>query len=507
MKKPSAIIGRDRQWRTLERFLFDGGAPGPLRLGLVSGRRRTGKTQLLAAACTAVGGLYHACVQDEGDRAARARFATAIASHVGLGPLHAGFGTLMRDEPASWEELLRTALETVARTSDTSRPALLVLDEFPYAMAQAPQLPSLIQHLYDASQRREAPGGRLVLCGSALSVMHELLSGAKPLRGRAAMDMRLPPLDYREAAALWGISDPQVAFRVHACVGGIPGYRPLTTATPETLDDFDRWVTEHLLSVDIAMFTRTEVDYLLREDPRITSRAVYHDVLSAVAAGATSPAKVGAAIGRDGNAVRYPLGVLESAGYLTRSTDLLRGRRPTITVADPVIRFDRLITAPHLGQLELGRAEQVWRAARPTFTANIVGPHFEILARDWAQRFAPDELGQPAGLGDIGYTQIHDRTGRPAHEVDVVGLRGKQITLLGEAKATIASRTLGDLERLDFLKGVLQDQGYDTSQTTLALFGLNGFAKDLLRVATPRPDVELIDLNRLYTSQHVLTQT
>jgi hypothetical protein len=171
-----------------------------------------------------------------------------------------------------------------------------------------------------------------------------------------------------------------------------------------------------------------------------------------------------------------------------------------MTVADPVIRFDRLITAPHLGQLEFGRAEQVWRAARPTFTANILGPHFETLARDWARRFAPDELGQPAGLGDIGYTQIHDRTGRPAHEVDVVGLRGKEITLLGEAKATIASRTLRDLERLDLLKDVLRDQGYDTSQATLALFGLNGFATDLLRVATPRPDVELIDLNRLYTS-------
>ncbi|HEX2419476.1 MAG TPA: ATP-binding protein [Micromonosporaceae bacterium] len=491
MRKPAAIVGRDRQWRSLERFLFEGGTTGPLRLGLVSGRRRTGKTQLLAAACEAVGGLYHACVQDEGDRAARLRFARAIAAHAGLASFADG-------EPAPWEDLLRAALATAARTAGSSGPALVVIDEFPYPLTHAPHLPSLIQHLYDVSQHGQAPGGRLVLCGSALSVMHELPSGTKPLRGRAAMDMRLPPLDYREAALLWGVADPQVALRLHACVGGIPGYKPLTTTSPEALDEFDRWVVGHLLAVDVGGFTRTEVDYLLREDPRITSRAIYYDVLSAVAAGATSPAKIGAAIGRDGNAVRYPLGVLESAGYLVRSSDLLRSRRPTITVADPVIRFDRLITAPHMAQLELGRAEQVWRSVLPTFHPNILGPHFETLARDWALRFAPDELGEPAGLGDIGYAQIQDRTRRPRHEVDVIGVRGKAVTLLGEAKATLAARTLRDLERLDHLRELLRDQGYDMARTKLALFSVNGFTSDLERAAAARRDVELVDLDRLY---------
>lgn len=82
---------------------------------------------------------------------------------------------------------------------------------------------------------------------------------------------------------------------------------------------------------------------------------------------------------------------------------MLRARKPTITVSDPVIRFDRLITAPHLGQLEFGRAQQVWQAAAPTFRSNILGAHFEELARDWTLRFAPDELSSPAGFGDVGF--------------------------------------------------------------------------------------------------------
>lgn len=490
MEKPPSIVGRDRQWRTVERFLVDGDAE-PLKLGLVSGRRRTGKTQLLTAACEAVGGLYTACVQDEGDRAARSRFTATIADHAGLG------GTV-RGEPESWERLLAAAVETAARTAPAGMPPLVVVDEFPYLLPHAPQLPSLIQHLYDDSQHGRAPGGRLILCGSALSVMHELLSGTKPLRGRAAMDMRLPALDFREAAQLWGAGDHETSLHIHATVGGIPGYRRLVTGVPHDLHDFDGWVADNLLAVDSGIFTRTEVDYLLREDPRITARAIYYDVLSAVAAGATTPTKVGAAIGRSDNAVRYPLGVLESTGYLARTRDLLRPRRPRLAVADPVIRFDRLITAPHLGQLEVGRAAPVWQAALPTFRSQILGPALEELARDWAHRFAPDELERPAGFGDVGTAQVNNRSGRTAHEIDVVAVAGGKISLLGEAKARLGQRGMPDLDRLQAIQRSLPDIGWDATGAVLALFSTTGFTPELARVAARRTEVELVDLARLY---------
>src|SRR5260221_11324737 len=92
MDKPEGIVGRRRQWTALERFLLEGWSPAPeasagtLRLGLVSGRRRTGKTQLLTAACDAVGGLYAVCVQDEAHRAPRPRVAAALGGHAGRAP-------------------------------------------------------------------------------------------------------------------------------------------------------------------------------------------------------------------------------------------------------------------------------------------------------------------------------------------------------------------------------------------------------------------------------------
>lgn len=38
-----------------------------------------------------------------------------------------------------------------------------------------------------------------------MSLMSELLSGTKPLRGRAVLDVRLPAFDHRTAPAHWGI--------------------------------------------------------------------------------------------------------------------------------------------------------------------------------------------------------------------------------------------------------------------------------------------------------------
>jgi hypothetical protein len=47
---------------------------------------------------------------------------------------------------------------------------------------------------------------RLVLCGSALSVMSGLLSGQRALRGRVSSTLRIDPFDFREAASYWDVA-------------------------------------------------------------------------------------------------------------------------------------------------------------------------------------------------------------------------------------------------------------------------------------------------------------
>lgn len=152
----------------------------------------------------------------------------------------------------------------------------------------------------------------------------------------------------------------------------------------------------------------------------------------------------------------------------------------------------------------MGRTAEAWRHAQPTFQAKILGPHFEELARDWAMRFASEEAALP--IGTVGSATISDPAGRTRHEIDVLALApgvrpnssNAAITLIGEAKATVAQREPRDLERLEHLRGLLTEQGHQASDAVLALFSLNGFRPELRKAAARRQDVMLVDTTALY---------
>ncbi|TMR90981.1 AAA family ATPase [Nonomuraea basaltis] len=491
MLKPQRVLSRDAEWAALAQFVQH---PDPrLRLGVVSGRRRVGKSFLLRALAEAAGGLYISAVAEEGVVAARRRLATEIARYAGIGP------ELMAD--ASWESLLSTAIELTARRSREGTAGVFVIDELPYWMAHSPELPGLLQLLYDQSQAGgRATGGRVIVCGSAMSVMNELLSGTKALRGRAAIDLRLHPFDLATTARHWGIEDPAAALRVHAILGGAPGYRNLANVDPpDSSDEVDAWVPATVLDPRQALFSGSEAEYLLREDPKFTGSALHYAIINAVANGATSPAKIGGLLEQRHSSLTRPISALASAGYLQYDTDPLWERRPVITIADPIVRFHNLITVPQRDLAETGQSVEAWRRSRPTFVARILGPHFESCARAWLRAQADPALRGHAGL--VTGTVVNDRKGQAKHEIDVVALDKRSgradISLIGEAKATVTRRSVADLDRLDRLKELLAEHGHDTSSAVSALFSMEGFQPDLVSAARRRGDVLLVDLSAL----------
>jgi len=313
----------------------------------------------------------------------------------------------------------------------------------------------------------------------------------------------LRPFDFRESRAFWRIGNIETALWLHAVLGGTPGYRDLVARPPRSVRSFPAWLGRSLLDPAHALFR--EAEYLLAEEPRLSDKALYHSVLDAVSRGECTPSRIAARLGRSEAAVQHPLRLLEEAGFIIKRADCLRQRRPVYHIADPVIRFHHVVIRPQIAMLEERRVADVWRNVESSFTSQILGPHFEDLARVWTGRYAsPATLGGNAGA--VGHTVVNDPKGRAQIEIDVLALAqpnardaSSRALVIGEAKASERPRTLADLSRLERARSLLQASGrLQASDARLALFARRGFSSELRTVAANRRDVILVDLERLY---------
>ena len=204
--------------------------------------------------------------------------------------------------------------------------------------------------------------------------------------------------------------------------------------------------------------------------------------------------------------MRHPLSLLQEAGFVEKTEDVLRQRHALWTVADPIVRFAHLVVRPNVPMLEERRASHVWQAAQATFATQILGPHFEQQCRLWVRRHAADELLHRP-LGAVGPATLNDAGGRAQVDLDVVALAPTdsvqravpEVVLLGEAKSGATVRTVSDLQRLERARALLTAGGRaDATGAVLALFSRAGFAEPLRRVAAQRRDVALIGLPQLF---------
>ena len=480
-EKPSHVFDRDREWDGLVRFATS--SSPDVRLGIVSGRRRQGKTFLLDAIVQAMGGFFFTATDStEGD--ALAGFGQALAGFTGGG----------RYAFHDWDEALARLFAVVPE-------GLIVIDEFPYLSKASPALPSLLQRALDPRGHARQGTARLLLCGSAMSVMGRLLAGSAPLRGRASLELIVRPLDYRSATRFWGITDPRLAVFVHSIVGGTPAYRREFVAgdAPESLEDFDSWVLRTVLNPQMPLFR--EARYLLAEDADIRDTALYHAVLGAIASGNATRGGIAGHIGRKSPDIGHPLAVLEDSQLITRELDPFRKGRSVYRICEPLIVFYEAVMRREWTRLERGDPQGAWRNSRPTFLSQVVGPHFEAICRGWAIAAGPEVFGELPG--EVAAGTVRDSAGRTQIEIDVAVLapqdpgRPRRILSLGEVKWDTVM-TPAHLERLRRARDLLAIKGYDTTDTELTCYGGAGFDAGLRQLAGTKDLIRLIDLDVLY---------
>jgi uncharacterized protein len=485
VRKPERVFGRDREWRSLADFVADDREEATL--GVVSGRRRQGKTYLLRALAEATRSFFFEAVQATEAESLR-MLGAELAAYVSA-PAAYSF--------PSWDDALESLFALAERG-----PVAIIIDEFPYLVDASPSLPSLLRRALDrrGPSMGSSSQARLLLCGSAMSVMGRMLSGNAPLRGRAGLELVLKPFGYVEAAEFWGLTDPRLAVLVHSIVGGTPAYRRqfVRDDTPGSLSDFDDWVQRAVLNPDRPLMR--EARYLLAEEVEIRDPALYHSVLAAIATGNGRWGAIASYIGRKSSDIAHPLNVLEDSGLISKEEDAFRTGRAAYRITEPLIRFYEAVMRPRWGDLEQGLGSQVWDDSQQRFSSAVVGPHFESVCRDFVMSRGREIFGRPVGRVASGI--VGDQSARDQIQVDVavLGLAEpgypREVISLGEAKwgETMGVRHLARLHRA---QSVLAGKGFDTSETVLACYSSAGFDPELRSAALDR-DILLADVDMIY---------
>jgi AAA+ ATPase superfamily predicted ATPase len=379
-------------------------------LGIVWGRRRVGKTELLRHFAAARRTVFHTAARrpmpDE------LRVLSAEAAPAGT----AEFRDLMARPFVDWTD----ALETLAATRE---PLLVVLDEFPELVQVTPELPSIIRAVWDRVRSRTKL--RVLLCGSAVRTMEAIQEQREPLYGRFDLTLPVHPFRPHEAALMLATLTPADRALVWGIVGGMPQY-------------LSWWEADLSVADNLAALACTPGGRLLVEGDLVLATEggasdLTAQVLYAVAGGRTKFNEIKDVVRTDPTRTLERLRSLRLIDRLMPVTDdESTTRRRLYRIADNFLAFWLGILGRYRTQIELGLGRTILSVLLRELDQHM-GPLWEEAFRLHLRRLA--ERGE---LGDdvvaIGPFWTADE--RDQHEIDAVVLAGREraATLVGEAK-------------------------------------------------------------------------
>lgn len=402
----SHFIGRSQELAVLERQrVAAGGAFVP-----VYGRRRIGKTELLRHFSSRHRGLFH--VGKVAPAGLQLKEFLLEAARVFDEPL------LAETNVESWKR----AFELVVGRWKGPGKLVLILDEFQWTAEASPELPSVLQELWDASWKRSGKV-MLIVCGSYIGFMErEVLGEQSPLFGRRTAQIHLKPFSFAEARQFHPHASLEHQALTWFVCGGVAQYQ----ASFDGRASFRQNVERTLLDEFAPLFR--EPEFLLREELRDV--APYHAVLMAIATGAHTPKDIAKGSGVAERNLHYTLEQLVSLGYVSRRYPVT-GEKPKRTdvrfvLEDALLRFWFRFVFPHRSQLAQLDAHRAWeRLVEPQLEA-WAGGCFERLCREALPRLLEGE-GVKASV-EVGSFWS------PRTEIDVIGVRADGVTEVGECK-------------------------------------------------------------------------
>jgi AAA+ ATPase superfamily predicted ATPase len=440
-------------------------ASGQAEFFVLYGRRRVGKTELLAHFCEGKRNVFFVADQVS-EPVLRANLSAIVNGALfGPSPVGAVYNT--------WDDLFML----LARQMQSER-LVVVLDEFPYMVAAHPPLASILQRLWD--QVLKDSRIMLVLCGSYIGMMEETILGYQaPLYGRRTAQYLLEPLEFFDAQLFFDKFTAEDRLRTYAVYGGTPAY--LQTIRPE--QTLETNILNGILERGSLLYD--EVRFLLQQELREPRN--YYAVLQAIGAGNTRPNEIKQATGLE--SITAYLETLQQLHLVERcvpvtETQPHKSRRGIYRLKDNFLRFWFRFVLPYRSQLERGAKAVVMDSVIAPELDHFSGPIFEQVCQQYFWRqglagrlpFVPEQIGS--------WWQANQ-------EIDLV-LNGAGNVMLVECKWV--SRPIG----VDIFQG-LESKAQaihpeiGEQKVTYAICSRSGFTRQMEELAQSRKDIHLFN--------------
>jgi uncharacterized protein len=404
------FVDRELELAALNRLLPGANA----QFVVLYGRRRVGKTALLLewARRSGLSYLYWVATREPSALLLRS-FSQAL------------YNQAHPDTPADPLFTYPTWEMALSVTADLARQhrLILILDEFSYAVASEPALPSLLQKSWDHQLRETAVV--LALAGSHIGMMVDLLGYHSPLYGRMTAQLALKPLPFPALKQFFPRYTAAERVAIYAILGGIPAYL-------EKFDDalsLTANVREQILA-PLSIF-QSEPFFLLQDEVRELSS--YLAIIRAIGEGAHTLDAISLTSGIAKNHVSTYLVRLQDLTFVQREVPVtIRPNKRTTQgrylLADPYLRFYFRFLASNQLLLEQGLHNRLWELISAGLRAFVGQTAFEEICRQWTR--------QQAAAGRLSF--LPDAVGRHwgrEVEIDVAAINWtERRLLLGECK-------------------------------------------------------------------------
>ena len=417
---------------------------------LVYGKRRVGKTRLIKEALKQQeqSVIYYECI--------KGTMQENINAFVKL---------LSELQVLTFASSFQSFTDVFAFLNSLPRSFVIVIDEYPYLSSLAD--PETVDSVFQTVIDQRLSNIHLVISGSQISVMKDLLKKGNALYGRFQLILYLHELNYRDAALFYPSKTPYEKIAFYSVFGGSP-FVLQELREEETLEEnISRTILDESSSVFLYVSNLLLTDY---------SNAVNAErILSVLGNGKKKYSEVEKALQANstGNLAKQ-LKSLQATELVKQLYPINKpddSKKKFYEINDNLVRFWYTYLYHNRSALQMIGAKEFFdQYISPTLLSEYVPHRFEDLCRNFFSHLA--KSGQLPGITNIGTYYFDDPLRHRNGEFDVALAFGDQVQLF-EAKyykrplaLSEIHKEAGQIREIEVLKVV-----------HLGFIAVNGFEK------------------------------